>query len=37
MPRDTAASVIISSLAHGLFAEMSVGLNAVAVQKPSDR
>ena len=36
MPRDTAASVIISSLAHGLIAEMSVGLNAVAVQKPSD-
>ena len=27
----------ISSLAHGLIAEMSVGLNAVAVQKPSDR
>jgi len=37
MPRDTAASMIISSLAHGLIAEMSVGLNAVAVQKPSDR
>ena len=37
MPRDTAASVIISSLAHGLIAEMSVGLKAVAVQKPSDR
>jgi hypothetical protein len=37
MPRDTAASVIISSLAHRLIAEMSVGLNAVAVQKASDR
>jgi hypothetical protein len=37
MTRDTAASVIIISLAHGLIAEMSVGLNAVAVQKPSDR
>jgi hypothetical protein len=37
MPRDTAASVIIISLAYGLTAEMSVGLNAVAVQKPSDR
>ena len=37
MPRDTAASVVISSLAHGLIAEMSVGLNAVAVQKPSDK
>jgi hypothetical protein len=35
--RDTAASVIISNLAHGLIAEMSTGLNAVAVQKPSDR
>ena len=37
MPRDTAASRIISSSAHGLIAEMSVGLNAVAVQKASDR
>jgi len=37
MPRDTTASVIISSLAHGFIAEMSAGLNAVAVQKPSDR
>jgi len=37
MTRDTTASVIISSLAHGLIAEMSVELNAVAVQKPSDR
>ena len=37
MPRDTAASVIISSLAYGLIAETSAGLNAVAVQKPSDR
>ena len=37
MPRDAAASVIISSLAHRLIAETSVGLNAVAVQKASDR
>ncbi len=37
MPRDTIASMIISSLAHGFIAEMSVGLKAVAVQKPSDR
>ena len=37
MTTDTAASVIIMSLAHGLIAEVSVGLNAVAVQKPSDR
>jgi hypothetical protein len=37
MTTDTPASVIIISLAHGLTAEMSVGLNAVAVQKPSDR
>ena len=37
MPRDTAASVIISSLAHRLIAETSVGLNAVAVQNASDR
>jgi type II secretory pathway component PulM len=37
MPRDTTASIIISSLAHRLIAEMSVGLNAVAVQKASDR
>ena len=36
-PRDTAASVIISSLARCLIAETSVGLNAVAVQKASDR
>ena len=36
-PRDTAASTIISSLAHGLIADTSVGLNAVAVQKASDR
>jgi len=36
-PRDTTASIIISSLAHRLIAEMSVGLNAVAVQKASDR
>ena len=34
---DTAASIIISSLAHRLIAEISVGLNAVAVQKASDR
>jgi len=27
----------MSSLAHGLMAEVSVGLNAVAVQKASDR
>ena len=31
------ASSIIMSLAHGLIAEMSVGLIAVAVQKPSER
>ena len=31
------ASSIIISLAHGLIAEMSVGLIAVAVQKPSER
>ena len=37
MTRDTAASVTISSLAHGLIAEMSVGLKAVAVQKPRDK
>ena len=37
MPRDTVASIIISSLAHRLIAETSVGLNAVAVQKASDR
>ena len=37
MPRDTIASIIISSLAHRLIAETSVGLNAVAVQKASDR
>ena len=37
MPRDTTASIIISSLAHRLIAETSVGLNAVAVQKASDR
>ena len=37
MPRDTTASIIISSLAHRLTAETSVGLNAVAVQKASDR
>jgi hypothetical protein len=37
MLRDTTASIIISSLAHRLIAEMSVGLNAVAVQKASDR
>ena len=37
IPRDTAPSLIMSSLAHGLIADMSVGLNAVAVQKPSDR
>ena len=36
-PRDATASTIISSLAHRLIAEMSVGLNAVAVQKASDR
>jgi hypothetical protein len=30
-------SIIMSSLAHGLIADTSVGLNAVAVQKPSDR
>ena len=37
IPRDTAASVIISSLAHCLIAETSVGLNEVAVQKASAR
>jgi hypothetical protein len=37
MPRDTIASIIISSLAHRLIAETSVGPNAVAVQKASDR
>src|SRR5215472_1382957 len=37
MPRDTAASVIISSLAECLIAETSVGLKAVAVHKASDR
>ena len=37
MPRDTIASIIISSLAQRLIAETSVGLNAVAVQKASDR
>jgi len=37
MPRDTTASIIISSLAHRLIAEMSVGLNAVAVQNASER
>ncbi len=35
--KEVAASTIISSLAHGLIAETSVGLNAVAVQKDSDR
>ena len=34
---DPAASSIMSSLAHGLIAETSVGLTAVAVQKASDR
>src|SRR5262245_36075106 len=34
---DPAASSIIRSLAHGLMAEVSVGLTAVAVQKASDR
>ena len=37
MPSDTHASTIMRSLAHGLIAEVSVGLNAVAVQKASDR
>ena len=37
MPRDTTASVIISSLAQRLIAETSVGLKAVAVQNDSDR
>jgi hypothetical protein len=37
MARDATASIIISSLAHRLIAEMSVGLNAVAVQNASDR
>jgi hypothetical protein len=32
-PSDTQASMIMSSLAHRLTAETSVGLNAVAVQK----
>jgi hypothetical protein len=31
------ASIIIISLAHRLIAETSVGLNAVAVQKASNR
>ena len=31
------ASSIMSSLAHGLIADMSVGLIAVAVQKASER
>ena len=34
---EAAAWSIMRSLAHGLTAEMSVGLNAVAVQKASDR
>ena len=37
MPSDTHASRIMRSLAHGLIAEVSVGLNAVAVQKASER
>ncbi len=37
IPRDATDSVIISSLGHRLIAEMSVGLNAVAVQKASTR
>ena len=37
MPMDAIASMIMSSLAHGLTAETSAGLNAVAVQNPSDR
>jgi hypothetical protein len=37
MPSETIASIIISSLAHRLIAETSVGPNAVAVQKASDR
>jgi hypothetical protein len=36
-PSDTIASTVMSSLAHRLTAEMSVGLKAVAVQKASDR
>ena len=36
-PSDTHASRIMSSLAQGLIAEVSVGLKAVAVQKASDR
>jgi hypothetical protein len=31
------ASSVMSSLAHGLIADMSVGLIAVAVQKASER
>ena len=37
MLRETTASMIIKSLAHRLIAETSAGLNAVAVQKASDR
>ena len=37
MPSDTHASTIMRSLAHGLIADVSVGLNAVAVQKARDR
>ena len=37
MPSDTIASTVMSSLAHRLTAEMSVGPKAVAVQKASDR
>ena len=36
-PSDTHASTIMSSLAHRLTAETSVGLKAVAVQNASDR
>jgi hypothetical protein len=36
-PSATHASTIMSSLAHRLTAEMSVGLKAVAVQKASGR
>jgi hypothetical protein len=34
---DPAASSIMRSLDHGLIADVSVGLNAMAVQKASDR
>ena len=37
MQRDAAASVIISSLAHRLIAEMPVGLNAGAISPVATR